>query len=542
VAWTAGTFTPATETSEGIKGRRMSPLGSRIKRLFSCVILDEVQDAKSKGSLKGETTRALKARGKAVLSGTWLKGYVTDLFWSAGWLTGFGSPLWPFPYNGGSARFLEQFGTFEFVTKEFMHTLQTGKRKLIPSVSNLGRLWRLLSPFAVRRLKEDFLKDLPTKHREVHWVNLTPEHANIYHRVEEAMQDTLKRELEKADPNMGVISMALWWGRYAASVPTAEGAPHYAGAFGYRLDIDQASAEEIRAVVDQMQVQRAVLPDNYAFNKVAKAMELIRDIHAKGEKVIVFTSLRGLYGVLERTLKQARIGYTGMDGIPTQKRNGVVREFEASGHTVLLAGTGTLNRGVTINGANHVILLNTEWSPETTLQAEDRCHRPGQRKEVYVHYILSANTMEEQMWELINQKAAAQRAVFDKESSYKNVEEVLAEAVSAQMQVAKAVIEITRPVVESTVEVTPQPVAVNPEPVLLAPQPATHNPEPATIIEQPAASSQHPASSIGAAQLSLTALFQKLGTQGKPSRKRKAVVLPEQQMALFDLTAQPAAS
>lgn len=46
----------------------------------------------------------------------------------------------------------------------------------------------------------------------------------------------------------------------------------------------------------------------------------------------------------------------------------------------------------------------------------------------------------------------------------------------------------------------------------------------------------------GAAQLSLTALFQKLGTQGKPQRKRKAVVLPEQQMSLFDLTAQPAAS
>ena len=39
--------------------------------LFSCVILDEVQDAKSKGSLKGETTRALKGNGKAVLSITY---------------------------------------------------------------------------------------------------------------------------------------------------------------------------------------------------------------------------------------------------------------------------------------------------------------------------------------------------------------------------------------------------------------------------------------------------------------------------------------
>jgi SNF2 family DNA or RNA helicase len=101
-----------------------------------------------------------------------------------------------------------------------------------------------------------------------------------------------------------------------------------------------------------------------------------------------------------------------MDGVATKKRNGMAREFEASGAPVLLVGTGTLNQGVTINGANHVIILNTEWSPETTLQAENRCHRPGQSKDVNVHYILSAGTVEEQMWELINAKAAAQQAAL----------------------------------------------------------------------------------------------------------------------------------
>jgi SNF2 family DNA or RNA helicase len=312
-----------------------------------------VQDAKSKGTLKGETTRALKATGKAVLSGTWLKGYVTDLFWSAGWLLGFGSPLWPFPYQGGSARFLEQFGTFEFITKEFARSLQTGKRKLIPSVSNLGRLWRLLSPFAVRRLKVDFLKDLPPKHVEVHWVEMTPDHARIYRQVEEAMQDTLKRELQKEEPSMGVISMALWWGRYASSCPTVEGVPHYAGAYGIRVKPEEATLEELKAVVDQMWLQDALLRQKFSANKVTEAMRLIRQIHAAGEKALVFTSLRRLYGVLEQALKREGIGYTGMDGVATGRCNGVAREFEAGGNTVLLAGTGTLNRGVTINGANH---------------------------------------------------------------------------------------------------------------------------------------------------------------------------------------------
>jgi superfamily II DNA or RNA helicase/SAM-dependent methyltransferase len=498
-AWSEGRL------KEDVAGNHHTPIGPRIKRLFSCVILDEVQDAKSKGTLKGETTRALKARGKAVLSGTWLKGYVTDLFWSAGWLLDFGSPLWPFPYSGGSARFLEQFGTFEFITKEFAHTLQTGKRKLIPSVSNLGRMWRLLSPFAVRRLKADFLKDLPPKHVEIHWVEMTPDHARIYRRVEEAMTDVLNRELQKENPSMGVISMALWWGRYASSCPTAEGAPHYAGAFGSRLNVDEATPTEIKAVIDQMRLQQAVLSENATFNKVAKAMALIREIRDAGEKVLLFTSLRGLYRAMEQAMKREGIGYTGMDGVSTKKRNGVAREFEQSGNTVLLAGTGTLNRGVTINGANHVVILNTEWSPETTLQAEDRCHRPGQTRDVFVHYILSAGTVEEQIWELIGAKAAAQRAVFDKESLYKSVEEVMADAVSAQMQVARAMIEVER----------------EPLPVLVEVEPARDKGNGKVVPKE----SGH--------QLTMTDLWQRHGAQPTKGQRSRSPSVAGQQLSLF---------
>jgi SNF2 family DNA or RNA helicase len=75
-------------------------------------------------------------------------------------------------------------------------------------VSNLGRLWCLLSRFALRRKKKDFLRGLPLKHRDVRWVSMTSDHAKIYRLVEEAMQPTLKRELNKENPSMGVISTA----------------------------------------------------------------------------------------------------------------------------------------------------------------------------------------------------------------------------------------------------------------------------------------------------------------------------------------------
>ena len=428
---------------------RQWPLARRIKALFSCVMLDEGQDAKSKLSLRGAAARGLRARGRAILTGTWMKGYVHDLYWTAGWLLGFGSPLWPFPYRGGSARFLAQFGTYEFITKEYADTLEVGKRKLIPSVSNLNRLWKLLSPASIRRLKEDFLTDLPPKHRHVHWIEPAGPHELLVGHVTGAMKEVFERELRKADPNMGAISAALWWGRYVASCPNEHGALHFAGAWGHMVNVDEMSPAEARAILDQMRLQGAYLQARpglsvaYDFNKVEKALEVIEQIRAAGEKAIVFTSLRGLYRTLEAAFRDRCIAYVGMDGVDTKRRNDVVRRFEAGSATVLLAGTGTLNRGVTVNGANHVLILNLEWSPETTLQAEDRCHRPGQTRQVHVHYLLSAHTVDEQMWDLVDQKWAAQRAVQDREAQHKTVEAILAEAAlaNAQLAVAKAVLQ-----------------------------------------------------------------------------------------------------
>ncbi len=120
----------------------------------------------------------------------------------------------------------------------------------------------------------------------------------------------------------------------------------------------------------------------------------------------------------------------------------VVGDDDAGQAMVLLAGTGTLNRGVTVNGANHVVILNLEWSPEVTLQAEDRCHRPGQTREVHVHYVLSDLTVDQQMYDLIMAKWAAQRAVQDREAQSQSVEAILEEAALAntQLAVAKAVL------------------------------------------------------------------------------------------------------
>jgi hypothetical protein len=101
----------------------------------------------------------------------------------------------------------------------------------------------------------------------------------------------------------------------------------------------------------------------------------------------------------------------------------------------------------------------------------------------------------------------------------------MAEAVSTLMQIAKAVVEIERELLP-----VPEPVSVLPEVASVQPSTA-RSPEPA------AAKTFTQKSYVEAAQLTLTALFQKLGAQGKGRRKRKPAALPEQQLSLFRMLA-----
>jgi len=112
------------------------------------------------------------------------------------------------------------------------------------------------------------------------------------------------------------------------------------------------------------------------------------------------------------------------------------------------------------------------------------------------------------MWELISAKAAAQRAVFDKEALYKSVEDVMAEAVSAQMQVAQAMLTVER------------------------------EPLPESVIESAADHEEAPTPQA-TSQLTMLDLFQRRGTQPTRRQRRRSRPVVVQQLSLFG--SQPAA-
>lgn len=392
---------------------RQWPAYKRIQKLFSAVLVDEAQLAKSKNTLRGRAIRAMKPKGRLILTGTLMKGFAHDIFWNVSWLLGFDNPLFPYAYRGGTKRFLSEFSTVQFVTRQFEDTLHEGRGKILPEVSNLNRFWRLMASFSIRRRKDDIYV-LPPKERQIILLNLDEGHRRLYAGYAEWAQNAIAKALRESDgnPNMGIISGALWKLRYAATCPVA---------------------------VDYL--DRGVL-DAITWNKLEKIRQLVRSAADRGEKVIVFSGLRTMVAAIVRHLRGHGLQVLPITAeVPTKKRFGLIQEFSKSRDVpAIVASLNCLNRGFTITAANHVILVDLEYSPEATEQAEDRVHRPGQTKPVYISYLLSRDTIDQVMHEIVLQKAQAIRHAIDGKARFEDVAEILKRATGdVQLEIAKRI-------------------------------------------------------------------------------------------------------
>ena len=60
--------------------------------------------------------------------------------------------------------------------------------------------------------------------------------------------------------------------------------------------------------------------------------------------------------------------------------------------------------GINLYTADIVILFDSDWNPQVDLQAQDRAHRIGQTKQVYVFRFITENSIEEKVIEKATQK------------------------------------------------------------------------------------------------------------------------------------------
>jgi SWI/SNF-related matrix-associated actin-dependent regulator of chromatin subfamily A-like protein 1 len=173
-------------------------------------------------------------------------------------------------------------------------------------------------------------------------------------------------------------------------------------------ELDARIAATLRA---ERLAQITTLQRLAARGKLESALAWIHDFLASGEPLVVFARhVEVQTAVLERFPHALHI--MGRDTI-TERDEAVSAFQDPDGPQLIVAATRVGAQGITLTRASNVAFLELEWTPALHDQAEDRCHRIGQRDAVTAWYLLAADTIDETMAGLIQRKRGLIAAVTD---------------------------------------------------------------------------------------------------------------------------------
>ncbi|PIA15457.1 hypothetical protein COEREDRAFT_23239, partial [Coemansia reversa NRRL 1564] len=171
--------------------------------------------------------------------------------------------------------------------------------------------------------------------------------------------------------------------------------------------------------------------------KVLLMLEIIRQSVKLGERVLVFSrsilTLDYLQFIVEstgvaaggRTLSGSSTRKTlRIDGtIPVSKRQQLIDQFNSpsSRYFVFFISSGTGSIGINLVSASRVIVFDIGWNPLYDEQAVARVYRYGQKRQVYVYRLLTADTWEERLFNNYIFKVSMSRRVIDKQTMNRQI-------------------------------------------------------------------------------------------------------------------------
>lgn len=237
----------------------------------------------------------------------------------------------------------------------------------------LARLKLVTSPFVLRRVKTDraIIADLPEKRELTRTVTLTPEQAGLYQALVEDLKDQLDTATQKQ--RRSVVVSTLTRLKQVCNHPA-----HYLGDGSPMLREGHHRSGKLELVDD-----------------------LLETAFADGEKVLLFTQFT-TFGHLLVPYWTERFGLPVPflhGGVAKKDRDQMVAQFQAQRDQpgLMLLSLRAGGTGLTLTAANHVVHLDRWWNPAVENQATDRAFRIGQRRDVQVHKLVSAGTIEERI-------------------------------------------------------------------------------------------------------------------------------------------------
>lgn len=142
--------------------------------------------------------------------------------------------------------------------------------------------------------------------------------------------------------------------------------------------------------------------------KLQELSILLRRLKSEGHRALIFTQMTKMLDVLEAFISLYGYTYMRLDGsTQPEERQTLMQRFNTNPkYFLFILSTRSGGVGVNLVGADTVIFYDSDWNPAMDQQAQDRCHRIGQTREVNIYRLISESTIEENILKKANQKRA----------------------------------------------------------------------------------------------------------------------------------------
>ena len=315
---------------------------------FNYEIIDEAQYIKNHSTAAAKAVKVISSRIRFALTGTPIENRLSEL-WSI----------------------------FDYLMPGFLYGYETFRKELEAPIAKKNdpqateKLRRMTSPFILRRIKNDVLKDLPDKIEEVRYAAFDTEQRRLY----DAQVANMKGMLEGSDQS-------------------------------------EINRNKIRILAELTRIRQICCDPSLIFEdykgesaKRIACIELVKSAIEGEHKILLFSQFTSMLELLERDLDAEGIAYYKITGsTPKQERVELVQAFNGDSTPVFLISLKAGGTGLNLTGADVVIHYDPWWNVAAQNQATDRAHRIGQTRIVSVYRLIAKNSVEEKILELQESK------------------------------------------------------------------------------------------------------------------------------------------
>lgn len=323
------------------------------------IIFDEMHKCKDSQSQQGShLLRMGKAKYKLGMSGTLLLNDPLDFYVPLKWI-------------GAEKSNLSTFKSNYCVFNNAFHNIIIGYR-------NLNVLKYQLSKYSLRRTKD--ILGLPPRTIIPEYLDMNNDQSQFYKNIEKGIIDEVDKVKITTTSLLAMIS-------------------------------------RLRQATVNPQI---LTSENISSIKLDRATELVNEIIANGDKVVVFSTFKEpCYQLAERLKEYNPLVSTGDESNDVDEKREL---FQNNPMTKILIGTWSKwGTGQTLTAARYMIFLDTPWTWAIFDQSCDRIHRIGTHEAVFIYNLIAKDSIDEKVWELVNMKKALGDYLIDDQISENQV-------------------------------------------------------------------------------------------------------------------------